>query len=220
MGFWERAVDANIKRKLSDIEQINIKSSKEAVADVLNDNPEEMPDEIPEDTSPQQNDPMGMENPAPNDGMGAPDMGGGDEFGGGAPDTPPDMGGSDMSSTDATEEDPNKIKKNEFSDINNKLLMIENYDRMLETIKRTQELFRTIPELTAKTSIELEKLCLLIEDEKASIGLYTKAENYIRYRLFFNKTNNFIKKVIEEYREELGMNSKEQLNILEKLVIF
>lgn len=217
MGFWEKAVDANIKKKLSDIEQINIKSSKEAVADVLNDNPEEMPEEIPEDTAPPQQDMSNPDDPS----LGAdaaPDMGGGDEFGGGSPDSSSDMGGSDMSSTGGeTEEDPNKIQKNEFSDINNKILIIESYDRILETIKKTQELFKTIPELNEKTSSELERLCLLIEDEKNSVGLYTKAENYIRYRLFFNKTNNFIKKIVEEYKERLGSSSKEQLNILENV---
>ena len=218
MGFWEKVVEDNIKKKLSDIEQINIKSSKEAVADVLNDNPEEMPDEIPEEEPPQQDNQMNMGD-APDQDMGmGPDMGGGDM--GGSPDSSSDMGGTDMSGTTETEEDPNKIQKNEFSDINNKILIIESYDRILETIKKAQELFKAIPELNEKTSSELEKLCLLIEDEKSSVGLYTKAENYIRYRLFFSKTNNFIKKVIEEYRKKFGISSKEQLNILENNLNF
>lgn len=221
MGFWEKAVDTVIKKKVSDIEQqINIKSSKEAVADVLNDNPEEMPDEIPEDQNPppqndlnQPNDPNMMDNT----GMGGDsnmDMGNGSG-------TPDDMGsGMDDTSSTEPEEDPNKIKKNEFSDINNKILIIESYDRLLETISKTKELFGTIPELNEKISSELEKLNLMIIDEKNSVGIYTKAENYIRYRLFFNKVNSFIKNLIEEYKKEIGTNSKEQLNILEKLVIF
>lgn len=220
MGFWEKAVDTVIKKKVSDIEQqINIKSSKEAVADVLNDNPEEMPDEIPEDQNPppqndlnQPNDPNMMDNTG---------MGGDSDMDMNNSGTPDDMGsGMDDTSSTEPEEDPNKIKKNEFSDINNKILIIESYDRLLETISKTKELFGTIPELNEKISSELEKLNLMIIDEKNSVGIYTKAENYIRYRLFFNKVNSFIKNLIEEYKKEIGTNSKEQLNILEKLVIF
>lgn len=222
MGFWEKTVDTIIKKKVSDIEQqINIKSSKEAVADVLNDNPEEMPDEIPEDqTQPSQNDLNQPNDPNMMDNTG---MGGGDNSMdmGNNSGTPDDMGsGMDDTSSSEPNEDPNKIKKNEFSDINNKILIIESYDRLLETISKTKELFGTIPELNEKISSELEKLNLMIIDEKNSVGIYTKVENYIRYRLFFNKVNSFIKNLIEEYKKEIGTNSKEQLNILEKLVIF
>lgn len=221
MGFWEKTVDTIIKKKVSDIEQqINIKSSKEAVADVLNDNPEEMPDEIPEDqTQPSQNDLNQPNDPNTMDNTG---MGGDNDMNmGNDSSTPDDMGSSmDDTSSSEPEEDPNKIKKNEFSDINNKILIIESYDRLLETINKTKELFGTIPELNEKISSELEKLNLMIIDEKNSVGIYTKAENYIRYRLFFNKVNSFIKNLIEEYKKEIGTNSKEQLNILEKLVIF
>lgn len=221
MGFWEKTVDTIIKKKVSDIEQqINIKSSKEAVADVLNDNPEEMPDEIPEDqTQPSQNDLNQPNDPNTMDNTG---MGGDNDMNmGNDSSTPDDMGSSmDDTSSSEPEEDPNKIKKNEFSDINNKILIIESYDRLLETINKTKELFGTIPELNEKISSELEKLNLMIIDEKNSVGIYTKAENYIRYRLFFNKVNGFIKNLIEEYKKEIGTNSKEQLNILEKLVIF
>ena len=193
MNIWEKLVNDNLKIKFKDKikknEQNNI--STEAITDVLNDNPEEVPDDVGAED----------ENAAPEGGM--------DDFGGG--DFGDDMGGGEaggdntggfddtgsMDGGDSTDIDPNKIKKNEFSNINNKIYIIERYNRLLDTAVKAQEIFKKIPEIRDQMGNELAQLIEMIEDEKESVALYSKAENNIRYRLYFEKVNRFIGKILK-----------------------
>ena len=190
MNIWEKLVENNINIKFKDktkkIEQNNI--STEAITDILNDNPEEMPDDVDtgDDSSVNNQDDFGgdfnemSENNADGDNTT-------DDF----------NGGDTLDNNESTDIDPNKIKKNEFSNINNKIYIIERYNRLLDTAVKAQEIFKKIPEIRDQMGNELAQLIEMIEDEKESVSLYSKAENNIRYQMYFNKINKFIGEILK-----------------------
>lgn len=185
--IWKNLIDKSIEQlnrvNTANIEQNNI--SREAITDVLNDNPEEIPDDIENEDEESSNNDMdgdfGGDSGDESDGSDDTGMNDGDDFGADEEQAP----------------EPKTIKKNEFANVNNKILIIERYDRLLETAHRAQELFKKIPEIREVLGDQLQSLIQMIEDEKGSVALYNKAENNIRYRMYFERLNKVLNSILK-----------------------
>lgn len=192
MDFWKNLLNSEDKHEK--IQQINIKkTSKEAVADMLNDDSDSVPDDIPDDQE-------GGTDQQDNESTDSNSSGGDDSFS-------MDMDSGEDNGT--VENEPTKLKKNQYSDVNGKLRIMEQYDILIDSAQKALEMFQSNEYLKLKYEEILSNLIQVIIEAKNNAPLSTKVENLTRYNLLYRRLEEILNSGVNEVKTNTDSKNKD-----------